>query len=192
MRRLIATALVLVALVGIWWLTRNGLSPEAPPPEGDVQVERTAPAPAEPPSPPPPAESPAEPAFRERLRTFVAGAAMLSEAERAAQAESLRRETLAREAQGTLLPAESAYIQLALLRATISDEAEWRRRSEALLERYQAASEQGWEEYRRRIAPQHEAYRAAEAELIRRARERGISDDELRERLQALREEHYQ
>lgn len=192
MRTLIGTVLALAVLAGIWWLTRSGPPPEAPPPEADAVAEPAKPAPAEPPSPPGPAASPAEPAFQERLRAFVAGAAGLPEAERAAQAESLRREALAREAEGTLLPAESAYIQLALLRAVIGDEAEWRRRSEALLARYRAASEQGWADYRRRIAPQHEAYRAAEAELIRRAREQGLSDEALRERLQALREEHYQ
>lgn len=190
MRTAIVALLLMAALVGGWWLIRGKESGGPPGPVPESAEPPAAPAP-DAPLPAPAAESPAEPAFRERLRTFVTSAAALSADERARQAEALRNETLAREAEGALLPAESAYIQLALLRAALTDEAQWRRQSEALLARYRSASEQGWEEYRRRTEPRHQAYREAEAELIRRARAEGVSDEALRERLQALREAHY-
>ena len=193
MRALRLTALLLGVLAGAWWLARSQ-DPDVPaatvgdPAAADRRsVEAPAPLPE-----PATAPQPDEQAFRERLRTFLAGAAGLVESDRNAQAEALRQDTLAREADGALLPAESAYIQLALLRATIADEDQRRRRSETLLQRYETASEQGWEEYRRRSDPRHEAYREAEAELIRRAREDDVAGDELRERLQALREQHYE
>jgi hypothetical protein len=193
MRALIAAALVLAVLSGAWWLARSQ-DPEVPPRTADARQAPDRPsaeAPVEPPAPATLPQTLVEP-FRERLRTFVAGASGLSEAERVAEAEALRRDTLAREADGSLLPAESAYIQLALLRATLADEALLGRRSQALLERYETASEEGWEDYRRRSDPRHEAYREAEAELIRRAQVDNVSGDELRERLQALREQHYE
>jgi hypothetical protein len=195
MRALIVAALVLAVLGGAWWVARSQ-DPEVPSRTADDQqapVRPSAETPVEP-SAPAPATLPQthEEPFRERLRTFVAGASGLSEAEREAAAEMLRRDTLAREADGSLLPAESAYIQLALLRATIADEALLGRRSQALLERYATASEAGWEDYRRRSDPRHAAYREAEAELILRAQEDNVSGDELRERLQALREQHYE
>lgn len=190
---LIVAALIFVMLGGAWWLMRSQ-DPEAPPATADGQPaadRRSVEAPVEPPEHGTVPQANEQP-FRERLRTFLAGASELSEAERKAEAAALRRHTLAREADGSLLPAESAYIQLALLRATLTDEALLRRRSQALLEQYETASEQGWEDHRRRSDPRHDAYREAEAELIRRAREEDVSGDELRERLQALREQYYE
>lgn len=193
MRWLIGSMLVLVLLGGVWWLAATDEPAPAPGTdggEGAAAVLRSPAAPATAPARDGTAASGGEPSFRQRLRTFVAEAPELTEAQRHAEADALRRDTLAREAEGALLPAESAYIQLALLRATITDEAQLRRRSEALLERYETASAQGWADYRNRTAPRHDAYREAESELIRRAREENVSDDELRERLQALREQY--
>jgi hypothetical protein len=191
MRMLIVAALVAVVVGGAWWLTRSQDPKVSPPTAGDQPTadQRSSDAPLAAPAPAVVARD--EQPFREQLRTFLAGASELSEADRDARAEALRRDTLDREADGSLLPAESAYIQLALLRATTTDGAQLRRRSQALLERYETASEQGWEDYRHRSDPRHEAYREAEAELIRRAREQNVGGDELRERLQALREQHW-
>ena len=66
---------------------------------------------------------------------------------------------------GDLLPAESAYLQLSLLRVTVTDPLELQRRSQALLEEYQARSDAGWQAHRERPDVRHQAYRAAEAEL---------------------------
>jgi hypothetical protein len=191
MRALIVAALVAAVVGGAWWLARSQDPKASPTTAGDQRTadQRSSDAPVAPPVPAAVAQD--EQPFREQLRTFLAGASGLSEAERHAQTEALRHDALDREADGSLLPAESAYIQLALLRATITDEALLRRRSQALLEQYETASEQGWEDYRRRSDPRHEAYREAEAELIRRAREENVGGEELRERLQALREQHW-
>lgn len=194
MRSLIVPVLVLALLIGAGWLAwRETAPPPAPADDGETAIPTpTRQAPSGPSVDPGTVSSAHAPSFRQRLRSFVERASELSEAERNAAADALRHDTLAREADGSLLAAESAYIQLALLRVTVADDEELRRRSQALLERYQAASERRWQAYRSRDDPLHEAYREAEADLIRRAREDGLSNDDLRERLQALREQYYE
>lgn len=195
MKPLLVSALLLALLLiaALWWLGGSEDRVSRPPQDDAAAIgPEPAQAPADATPGPDAATSSIGQSFRERLRSFVAEAAGLPRPEREAAAETLRRETLAREADGSLLAAESAYIQLALLHATVTDEALLRRQSQALLARYRTASEQGWEAYRSREKPRHDAYRAAEAELIRRARQDGLSDDELRTRLQALRAQYYQ
>jgi hypothetical protein len=194
MRMLIITAALMLLIGGTVWLTWSE-GPELPPAAVDAegaaagQQPRTDAGAGQPDDRP--SESFTGQSFRQQLRAFVETAAGLPEAQRNAQAEALHRETLAREADGSLLPAESAYLQLALLKVSVTDEGELRRRSRALLDSYAAASESGWERYRQQTDSRHEAYRQAEAELIRRAQQRGDSAEDLRAQLQALREQHY-
>ncbi|MEQ8860986.1 MAG: hypothetical protein RIC56_20250 [Pseudomonadales bacterium] len=129
--------------------------------------------------------------FREQLRRFLADSENLEPGERARRAAALERVVLAREAAGDLVPAESAYLQLSLLRASVTDEEDLSRRSAALIERYREASEAGWRAYREQSDPRHEAYRAAEADLVRAARAGDLPEAELRAQLQALRERYY-
>jgi hypothetical protein len=108
-------------------------------------------------------------------------------------AAQLRDDILAREGRGDLLPAESAYLQLALLRATLTDPKTLQERSQALLEAYQSSSDDGWQAYRNQPDARHRAYRVAEAALVREAAQGPdqLPPDELRRRLQALREQYY-
>lgn len=130
-------------------------------------------------------------AFRDRVRSFLAAAPELDAEEREARAAELEAAVLGREAAGDLLPAESAYLQLALMRATVLEEDLLTSRSAALLERYREASQAGWQAYRNDIDPRHAQYRAAEARLVEAAGAEGLSTEALRARLQELREEIY-
>lgn len=194
MNRWLLGILIVALLAGAVWLAVSW-QPAAPNAQDDSGISDTIPStPSDPAQPPPPAEPlapPSEEDFGQRLRSFLADADSLPESGRLARADVLRRDALAREAAGKLLPAESAYVQLALLRATVQDPDALHHESRELLERYQAASEQGWEAYRQRTDPRHQAYRQAEAELMERARAENMPPDELRERLQALRESYY-
>lgn len=132
--------------------------------------------------------------FRDRLRSFLDEAGRLERGRREDRAAALRRELLEREARGWLLPGESAYLQLALLRVIIEDDVRLQERSHALLNEYQVKAEAGWDEYRAKPDVRHEAYRAAEAELVRRATEaggNGLTQEQLRQHLQELREQYY-
>jgi len=202
----IAAALGVMAALLTWWSSgnRDRDPPLAAAPVQPAGVETTQPADADlggaakqadslesgPRSP----QVPEPDTLGDRVRRFLAGADALDEAARQARVAALQAEGLRRERGGGLLPGESAYLQLALLRVAITDPEELERQSQALLEAYQARSEAGWQAYREAPDPRHEAYRRAEAELVRQARAGGpdaLSEDELRVRLRELRAQYY-
>ncbi len=181
---------ILLAVLGWWARTEPPVAP-------DPAVQRLAAAGA--PTQPgaahtEAARTPEVPApFRERVRSFLRSAPTLAPESRKTLAGALRSEILERERSGELLPAESAYLQLALLRVTVSDPDQLRERSQALLADYRKRSDAGWARFRETPDPHYRAYRAAEAAVVQQAT-RGpepLSQDELRQRLQALREEYY-
>lgn len=195
--RLVSSALAVgvgAALLIGWWADRSPVAldtanvmpvtPAAPAAPGNVPATAAGSGNA---------AAPAAAPLGDRMRTFLQAAPAMEAAARQAQGAALRAEVLAREHEGALLPAESVYLQLALLRVTVTDEASRQARSEALLAAYEARSATGWARYRATPDPQHEAYRAAEAALVARATSgpRPLSQNELRERLQALRELYY-
>jgi len=197
----IAAALGVMAALLTWWSSGSRdrePSPSAAPlqPPG---AEPTEPADAEAAGAAQQADAfeslPPEPGtLGDRVRKFLAGADALDEAARQSRAAALQAEVLRRERSGGLLPAESAYLQLALLRVAITDPDELERQSQALLEAYRARSDAAWQAYREAPDPRHEAYRRAEAELVRQARAGGpdaLDDGELRERLRELRARYY-
>lgn len=188
---IVAVALGVVGAAGLWWwqqqppsVVPGGVVPGSDPP-ADAGLEDSSETPITLGDPE---------AFRDRMRAFVETGDAMPAAERQSRADTLRADILARERSGDLLPGESAYLQLALLRTTISDEARLQAASQALLDEYQARSDAGWQAYREQPDIRHQAYRAAEAELVRRAAADGdepLSQDELRRRLQSLREQYY-
>lgn len=203
MRKVVLLAAVAVSVgLGLWWLGDGDPAPERDaaalqPPGASAPEEPAGPLPGPVSAPESAADVDALDAaadYRRRVRGFLDAAGGLAGPERIARAETLAAETRRREQAGTLLPAESAYLQLALLRASVTDPAALRERSEALLARYRARSEAGWEEFRADVDPRHQAYRAAERELVLRAAgddPDALSAAELRARLQALREQYY-
>lgn len=189
MRAVVLAIVIGVVAAGVlWW---RSLPPESVPAPGARAVPAAEGGQADAAGSAGPVLEPEE--FRDQVRAFVREAPALPGEARAARADALRADILERERAGHLLPAQSAYLQLALIRATGEDDDDIRRRSQAVLEEYRGRSEAGWQAHRSEPDPRHQAYRAAEAELVRRASAAGedLSQAELRERLKALREDYY-
>lgn len=136
-------------------------------------------------------------AFDAEYRGFFDKAAALSPAEREAEAERLRKGLEEKEAKGELAAGESVLLQIALIRASVDDPAEQTARSEALIGRYQAASEAREKARAQQRSPQFERYKQEERRIVEevnamQAIPEGLSRNEyLRQRLQEAREQAY-
>lgn len=194
---LVALAAATLYCAQYWWngpqravLTDNDVSPAAQNPSS-APGRSAQPAQADLAETSAPGAAALDDGYQQALKKFLALAPELPPEALTSQAQQLRKRTLEREAQGLLLPAESAYNQLAILRVLRLDESAYQAQGAELLERYQARSEHGWNEYLNNPDPQHLSYRQAESELVQRARAEAWSSVRLRERLQALRAAHY-
>lgn len=137
-------------------------------------------------------------AFDSEYRGFFDKASQLPEAEREAEAERLRKGLVEREARGELAASESLMLQIALIQATESDTEEQKSRADALLRRYQEASEAREKALAQQPSPQFKRYKQDEKRIVEEvmaleAIPDGLSRNEyLRQRLQEAREQAYQ
>ncbi|MDU9400719.1 hypothetical protein [Pseudomonas sp. zfem003] len=137
-------------------------------------------------------------AFDSEYRGFFDKASQLPEAEREAEAERLRKGLEEREARGELAASESLMLQIALIQATESDPEEQKSRANALLRRYQEASEAREKALAQQPSPQFKRYKQDEKRIVEEvmaleAIPDGLSRNEyLRQRLQEAREQAYQ
>lgn len=137
-------------------------------------------------------------AFDSEYRGFFGKAPQLPEAEREAEAERLRKGLEEREARGELAASESLMLQIALIQATESDPEEQKSRADALLRRYQEASEAREKVLAQQPSPQFKRYKQDEKRIVEEvmaleAIPDGLSRNEyLRQRLQEAREQAYQ
>ncbi len=187
-------AVIVLLALSLLWVLRDRQHSQ-PTPQDVPAAAKAAPAPLADKSDsavaqPPPEVSEQRP-LKQRVRELVSNAETQSPGELEAAVNRLSQDILAREAQGDLLPGESAYLQLTLLEALPLSADERKQRAAALLESYEAASQQGWDQFNARQDETLNAYRQAEAELVRAAREQGMSAQALREQLQALRVQHF-
>lgn len=136
-------------------------------------------------------------AFDSEYRGFFDKASQLPEAEREAEAERLRKGLEEREARGELAASESLMLQIALIQATESDPEEQKSRANALLRRYQEASEAREKALAQQPSPQFKRYKQDEKRIVEEvmaleAIPDGLSRNEyLRQRLQEAREQAY-
>lgn len=136
-------------------------------------------------------------AFDSEYRGFFDKASELPEAEREAEAERLRKGLEEREARGELAASESLMLQIALIQATESDPEEQKSRANALLRRYQEASEAREKALAQQPSPQFKRYKQDEKRIVEEvmaleAIPDGLSRNEyLRQRLQEAREQAY-
>lgn len=136
-------------------------------------------------------------AFDSEYRGFFDKASQLPEAEREAEAERLRKGLEEREARGELAASESLMLQIALIQATESDPEEQKSRADALLRRYQEASEAREKARAQQPSPQFKRYKQDEKRIVEEvmaleAIPDGLSRNEyLRQRLQEAREQAY-
>lgn len=136
-------------------------------------------------------------AFDSEYRGFFDKASQLPEAEREAEAERLRKGLEEREARGELAASESLMLQIALIQATESDPEEQKSRANALLRRYQEASEAREKALAQQPSPQFQRYKQDEKRIVEEvmaleAIPDGLSRNEyLRQRLQEAREQAY-
>ncbi|MEE1894460.1 hypothetical protein V0R51_16225 [Pseudomonas otitidis] len=136
-------------------------------------------------------------AFDSEYRGFFDKASELPEAEREAEAERLRKGLEEREARGELAASESLMLQIALIQATESDPEEQKNRANALLRRYQEASEAREKARAQQPSPQFKRYKQDEKRIVEEvmaleAIPDGLSRNEyLRQRLQEAREQAY-
>jgi hypothetical protein len=139
-------------------------------------------------------------ALRDRIRGFFDRAATLSAQDRLREALALAATVLDEERAGRLLPTESLFIQISLLRYTSDDEAEQRAQGERLTAEYRARSAETERAGLAKIQsnPAFTAYKQREAEIIREVQTLPTipgdrsRDDYLRERLEQARIEAFE
>lgn len=137
--------------------------------------------------------------FRDDAKRYFRDAAALSSAERRRQAQALERDVDAYERAGELSAGETMLLRVALIQATVPDQAEQMRQVEALATRYRAIADQRNAQWlaQQRSDPRFQSYKQREAEVVAEVAELsqipgGLTRDEyLRQRLQAERERAY-
>lgn len=137
--------------------------------------------------------------FRDGAKRFFRDAAALSAAERARQAQAVERGIDDYERAGELSAGETMLLRVALIQATVPDQAEQMRQVEALAAQYRAQAERRNAQYlaQQRNDPRFRSYKQREAAVVAEVLDLreipgGLSRDEyLRQRLQAERERAY-
>lgn len=138
-------------------------------------------------------------AFEQRTRAFLRDASTLDELARLEQARDIGREIDQREQARELSAGESVVLRVSLIEATVRDEAERIRQSQALVDHYrqQTAMRQAAFEEQQRQDAGFQAYKAREAQIVSEVMAMtsypgGMSrDDYLRIRLQEARQATY-
>lgn len=150
-------------------------------------------------------QSPQARLYRERQdfeagsRRFLRDAAKLGPVERAKQARALSASVDKYEREGGLSAGEALLLRIALLKATVPDEAEQALRTAELMQSYRARADRGFAEYlaQHQRDPRFQDYKARERAIVAevmalQAIPGGLSRDEyLRQRLQLAREAAY-
>ncbi|RRV28710.1 hypothetical protein EGJ23_04845 [Pseudomonas sp. o96-267] len=135
--------------------------------------------------------------FHQRYRDFIEHAKQLDAEKREAQAEDLSKGLDAMEQRGELALSEALLLQIALIKAVSKDEAEQKRRAEALIKRYQVISAEREARLEQQPDPNFERYKAEEKRIVEEVLELqnipdGLTRDQyLRQRLQEARERNY-
>ncbi|UHQ24811.1 hypothetical protein LVB77_09100 [Lysobacter sp. 5GHs7-4] len=137
--------------------------------------------------------------FRGEAKRYFRDAASLGQAERLRQAQALQRDVDAYERAGELSAGETMLLRVALIQATVPDQAEQMRQVEALAERYRAVADQRNAQWlaQQRNDPRFQSYKQREAEVVAQVMAMtripgGLTRDEyLRQRLQDERESAY-
>ncbi|KQZ55980.1 MULTISPECIES: hypothetical protein [unclassified Lysobacter] len=137
--------------------------------------------------------------FRDDAKRFFRDAAALSAAERTRQAQRVERGIDGYERAGELSAGETMLLRVALIQATVPDQAEQMRQVEALATQYRELAERRNAQYlaQQRNDPRFQSYKQREAAVVAevmalRQIPGGLTRDEyLRQRLQAERERAY-
>ena len=137
--------------------------------------------------------------FRGETKRYFRDAAALSEVDRLRQAQALERDVDAYERAGELSAGETMLLRVALIQATVPDQAEQMRQIEALATRYRAVAEQRNAQWiaQQQNDPRFQSYKQREATVVAevaamRQIPGGLTRDEyLRQRLQDERERAY-
>ncbi|KRA73089.1 hypothetical protein ASD78_16000 [Lysobacter sp. Root667] len=137
--------------------------------------------------------------FRDDAKRFFRDAAALSAAERTRQAQRVERGIDGYERAGELSAGETMLLRVALIQATVPDQAEQMRQVEALATQYRELAERRNAQYlaQQRNDPRFQSYKQREAVVVAevmalRQIPGGLTRDEyLRQRLQAERERAY-
>lgn len=201
MKRLIGiTALLLVLVFAVWWLTLKLEQDETAMAEqpaivpGPVsftdEVVRDI-TPAE--VPKPVQEYYAYNEFQQQTREFFDNANELDAEQRQKQLNEIEQGTKQYEQQGKLLPMEALILKLAMLKYTASDEQDYKTRAKALIDQYQAISDAREQAWLANPDPKFIEYKRREMDIVNEVRDMttipdGLSRDEyLRQRLQQAR-----
>lgn len=137
--------------------------------------------------------------FRDDAKRFFRDAASLNAVERARQAQAVEQGIDNYERAGELSAGETMLLRVALIQATVPDQAEQMRQVDALAAQYRAQAERRNAQYlaQQRDDPRFQSYKQREAAVVAevmglREIPGGLSRDEyLRQRLQAERERAY-
>lgn len=105
--------------------------------------------------------------FEDELRRFLATADNLAEEVRERRAHSLIQELLQQERRREVSAAESALLQVEILRRSLVDESARERAMAEVLDRYRAGYEARMAEWAAREDPEFEQYKEREARIVR-------------------------
>ncbi|WP_082607340.1 hypothetical protein [Lysobacter sp. Root983] len=137
--------------------------------------------------------------FRDQAQRYFRDAAALSAAERTRQAQALEQDVDAYERAGELSAGETMLLRVALIQATVPDQAEQMRQVEAMATRYRAIADQRNAQWlaQQRQDQRFQSYKQREAQVVAEVAALikipgGLTRDEyLRQRLQTERERAY-
>ncbi|QGX40643.1 hypothetical protein [Permianibacter aggregans] len=201
MKRFIGiTALLLVLVFAVWWLTLKLEQSEtdladqpavvpAPVSVGDELVRDITPGEV----PKSVQEYYAYNEFQQQTREFFEQAKELDAEQRRKQMNDIKQGTEHYEQQGKLLPMEALILKLAMLKYTAGDEQDYKDRAKALIDQYQAISDASEQAWLANPDPKFIEYKRREMDIVNEVRGMttipdGLSRDEyLRQRLQQAR-----
>jgi hypothetical protein len=138
-------------------------------------------------------------AFESGTRRFFRDAQKLSPAMRSERAQKITEEIDAREQRGEFSAGEVVMLRVALIQATVTDEAERMRQAKAVMDRYRAIADEKQAQYiaQQQQDPKFQDYKALESSIVaevmamRRFPGQMSRDEYLRVRLQQAREVAY-
>lgn len=134
--------------------------------------------------------------FQERTRAYFDGAAKLSAEERKRRAAALAQEIAAQEKAGKLLPVESLFLNLAILKHTSANDEAYKPVAEQMIAEFRARADHAESERvaQALVEPRFVAYKEREAAIVQEAMAIPAGpgrDDFLRQRLEEARIEAY-